>query len=226
MKHSNLFLSFLLLIGISFSLHAQKKTILIPPAPKLKTGENFISKIDKVSFYVTVANGKKTNLQAKDDNNKPLPIIYNVNYKKKENNSGIEKYCEVCVGEEVNGTVTYRCYEVDCDDIEELKGAVYTPKWLEFSYPKNTSNGSFTVYSDEFVKVIAVYENGVITDYKTSNLKNITYSVSFETATGNTAKTMCIKHIKIRLPDGSTMTSSAPISCDKLPKPKNPTRVQ
>lgn len=212
--------------SLSAKVNAQKKTILIPPAPKLKNGENLISKMDGISFYVSKSSGKVDKLYARDSNNdSPLTLIFNSLFRKKNNVGGLERTCEVCVGVRNNeGVWQYKCYEIDCNDTETLKPGI-KPRWLTFTYPsKNPVKGALSVYKDEQVEIKAVYENGQIIDYTTSSLTDIKYEVEFEKANASSLnyKTICKRRVKTRLPDGTIIISEDVIDCKNLPNPKNP----
>ena len=216
---------FLLLGGL---LNAQGKTIHVPDIKLLKPGSNLVAKIEGIQFFVTVKNGKLSELSAKNSGGQILPVSYTSTARiSQAGTTAIEEKCEACVQvEEEDGRLQVKCYEISCKDAIAFKPSLNHSS-LNIIWPDTARNGRYTIFKDKLIELKASYTAGELTAITGSSLVNEKVSVEYETeggvshATSKAGSASCFIVVTRTLPDGSTIKSHKEISCNKLPKPKN-----
>jgi hypothetical protein len=225
MKHSFKWLFLSGLICYSTFAFSQGKTIFIPTI-KIPNGENFSVQIDDVSFYVVAKKGKPSSLVAKSTGGTIVPVTFQMTQRIRQSGGlNITEECEACVQvKDPSGEYKVRCYPIDCPAAFQLNRFFQKPTAKTISFPAKAVNGIYSVLRDENLEIKATYQNGIITDYNITSFKKEQVSLEFESIpAGTTSKDgglKCFIRRKRTLPDGSVITTTEEISCDKLPQPK------
>jgi hypothetical protein len=211
-------------------LIAQGKTINIPDIKLLKPGSNLVAKIESIQFFVTVKNGKVSELSAKNSSGQNVPVSYTSTARiSQTGTTSLDEKCEACVQvEEEDGKLQVKCYEISCKDAVALKPALNHSS-LNIIWPDTAWTGKYTIFKDKIIELKASYTAGELTAITGASLTNEKVSVQYETGGGvsharaRVGSASCFIVVTRTLPDGSTIKSYKEISCNKLPKPKNTT---